>query len=152
MKRLLVLALVALVLGLWAGTNVFPYYFSSQKPLSMASLTGEYDFGDDVGEFLGQPISSIYNQPDLAALPSNVLGSTSSNKRIEVDLTNQRLYAYEGNNKIYDFLISSGLWGKTPTGTFRIWTKLRYTKMEGGKKELRTYYYLPNVPYVIAQF
>lgn len=78
-----------------------------------------------------------------------VLGISDSNKRIEIDLTNQRLYAYEGSNRIYNFLISSGKWGRTPTGSFKIWIKLRSTKMEGGSKALRTYYYLPNVPYVM---
>jgi lipoprotein-anchoring transpeptidase ErfK/SrfK len=57
--------------------------------------------------------------------------------------------AYEGDQQIYNFLISSGKWGRTPTGNFRIWIKLRYTKMEGGSKALNTYYYLPNVPYVM---
>ena len=33
--------------------------------------------------------------------------------------------------------------------TFDIWIKLRYTKMEGGNKDWGTYYYLPNVPYVM---
>jgi lipoprotein-anchoring transpeptidase ErfK/SrfK len=45
-------------------------------------------------------------------------------------------------------LVSTGLpWYPTPTGEFRIWIKLRATKMEGG--EGKYYYYLPNVPYVM---
>lgn len=80
---------------------------------------------------------------------SRVLGQTSGSKRIEIDLANQRIYAYEGGHRVYDFLISSGKWGRTPTGTFRIWIKLRYCKMEGGSRAKRTYYYLPNVPYVM---
>jgi len=52
-----------------------------------------------------------------------------------------------GHNIDYEFLISSGKWARTPIGEFRIWVKLKYTKMEGGKKENNTYYYLPNVPY-----
>ena len=79
-----------------------------------------------------------------------VLGDeTGSNKRIEVDLTNQRLYAYEGDRQIMNVLVSTGKWGRTPTGTYNVWTKLRATKMSGGSKALRTYYYLPNVPYVM---
>ena len=78
-----------------------------------------------------------------------VLGGTNLGKRIEIDLTNQHLYAYEDNQRIYDFLISSGKWGRTPTGNFRIWIKLRYTLMTGGSKLLSTYYYLPNVPYTM---
>lgn len=83
----------------------------------------------------------------------NVLGEADStdpgNKRIEVDLTVQRLYAFEGDKMIYNFLISSGKTGITPNGEFRIWTKIRSAKMSGGSKALGTYYYLPNVPYIM---
>jgi len=78
-----------------------------------------------------------------------VLGSSSKEKRIEIDLTEQKLYAYEGDEKKMSFDISSGKWGRTPTGEFRIWIKLKYTLMTGGSKELGTYYYLPNVPFTM---
>lgn len=71
-------------------------------------------------------------------------------KRIEVDLTRQRLYAYERNAKVFDFVISSGKpWWPTPTGTFYPWIKLKSTRMRGGSVRLGTYYDLPNVPFVI---
>lgn len=71
-------------------------------------------------------------------------------KKVEVDLTHQRLYAFEGERKMYDFPISSGKpWWPTPTGTFKPWTKLRYDRMIGGSRALGTYYDLPNVPYVV---
>jgi lipoprotein-anchoring transpeptidase ErfK/SrfK len=86
----------------------------------------------------------------LAPLPPRkVLGDSTSKKVIYVDLTNQRLYAYEGDNLIYNFLVSTGKWGPTPTGTFNIWGKFRFTKMSGGSALLHTYYYLPNVPFVM---
>src|SRR6266568_572351 len=51
-----------------------------------------------------------------------VLGDTTSNgnKHIYVDLSSQHLYAFEGNNLVYNFLISSGKWYPTPTGDFMI--------------------------------
>ncbi|MEN9524042.1 MAG: hypothetical protein RL536_111, partial [Candidatus Parcubacteria bacterium] len=70
-------------------------------------------------------------------------------KRIEVDLTTQKTYAYEGDRLVYEFTVSTGLWGWTPTGEFTIWTKVRSQLMQGGSKEKGTYYYLPNVPYVM---
>jgi lipoprotein-anchoring transpeptidase ErfK/SrfK len=83
----------------------------------------------------------------------NVLGESDSidpgNKRIEVDLSKQRFYAYEGDKLVYSFLISSGKWGRTPNGDFKIWTKIRSAKMSGGSKLLGDYYYLPNVPYIM---
>jgi len=87
---------------------------------------------------------NLTNLPDL-----QVLGVSTEPKRIQVDLTEQRLYAFEGDRLIFNFIISSGKWGKTPEGVFSIWGKFKYTKMEGGSKTLHTYYYLPNVPYVM---
>jgi len=88
--------------------------------------------------------------PPLANLivSPKVLGTTSpSEKHIEVDLTNQRVFAFEGDRKVYDFPTSTGKWGRTPTGTFHIWTKLKSTLMSGGSGA--TSYYLPNVPWVM---
>ncbi len=92
--------------------------------------------------------------PSLASLQQKrgVLGittGTSEEKRIEVDLTHQKVYAFEGNTKVYEFIISSGKWGRTPTGEFRIWTKVKSQLMKGGDPALGTYYYLPNVPWVM---
>ena len=89
--------------------------------------------------------------PQLASLrqTSRILGVTSAtDKRIEIDLAKQKVYAYEGNNKLFDFTVSTGKWGRTPTGTFRIWAKVRSQLMSGGNQSDGTYYYLPNVPFV----
>ncbi|OGH14644.1 MAG: hypothetical protein A2687_00505 [Candidatus Levybacteria bacterium RIFCSPHIGHO2_01_FULL_38_26] len=113
------------------------------------NLSSNYDENSKTAEFEGKilPLPQALAQNPVVQT-SNVLGA-SSNKRIEIDLTNQRLYAFEGDRKVFDFLVSTGKWGRTPTGTFNIWIKLRYTKMEGGNKALGTYYYLPNVPYTM---
>lgn len=79
-----------------------------------------------------------------------VFAQATAAKRIEINLTSQRLYAFEGNTLIYNFSISSGK-TQTPTvsGTFKPWIKLRYDRMIGGSRALGDYYNLPNVPYVI---
>lgn len=118
-----------------------------QLAINPNAVTGEYDPLDVLGEFYGNQVASAEVVPSVES--TQVLGSTDKPKRIEVDLTAQRLYGFEGDQKVYDFLISSGKWGRTPTGTFKIWGKFRYTKMSGGSKAKRTYYYLPNVPYVM---
>lgn len=100
---------------------------------------------EQYGQFHGSQVTP----PRLASLKmvSRVLGTTSpTDKRIEVDLTHQHLYAFEGNQKVFDFVISSGKWGRTPTGTFYIWVKLKSVLMAGG--EGADAYYLPNVPWV----
>lgn len=81
---------------------------------------------------------------------AKVLGdqtASNDNKWIEVNLTEQKLYMHEGTSIVGSFLISSGRWAPTPTGTFAIWTKMRYVRMTGGNPAIGTYYDLPNVPY-----
>lgn len=81
---------------------------------------------------------------------ARVLSSTSflGERWVEVDLSEQKLTAWEGDKMFLTTSISSGLpWTPTPQGEFKVWIKVRYTKMEGG--EGRYYYYLPNVPYVM---
>jgi lipoprotein-anchoring transpeptidase ErfK/SrfK len=68
--------------------------------------------------------------------------SASSGERwIEVDLAKRHLYAHEGSTIVLDSLVSIGK-PNTPTvrGTFRIYVKLRSTRMRGPG------YNLPNVP------
>ncbi len=78
-----------------------------------------------------------------------VLGAFTGTKHIDVDLANQRVYAYEGDRQVLSFIVSTGKWGRTPTGTFTIWTKVRSQTMSGGDKAAGTYYYLPNIEYVM---
>ncbi|OGM33504.1 hypothetical protein A2803_04900 [Candidatus Woesebacteria bacterium RIFCSPHIGHO2_01_FULL_44_21] len=93
--------------------------------------------------------SLIAPQIAYARTGTQVLAAASPNDRwIEVDLSEQKLRAWDGGSMFLETAVSSGLPGTpTPTGEFRVWVKLRASKMEGG--EGRYYYYLPNVPYVM---
>lgn len=123
------------------------FSLSPQGAIDPDDLISSYDPLSDIAIFDNRPVSIPYS---IARVPEpQVLGELDANKRIEIDLAGQRLYAYEGSQQVFNFLISSGKWGRTPTGIFRIWTKLRYTKMEGGSRLLSTYYNLPNVPYTM---
>lgn len=74
----------------------------------------------------------------------------AAQKRIDVDLTSQKLYAYEENVLKYSFVVSTGKpWWPTPVGEFKPWEKLLSTEMIGGNRFDGTYYDLPNVPYVV---
>lgn len=108
-------------------------------------LTGKYQEGEQ-GVFLGRSVASPTYIADSGVKPS-VLGTTAEKKRIFVDLTTQTLGVYEGDRLVYTFPVSTGKWYDTPTGDYRIWVKLRYTRMEGGSGS--TYYNLPNVPYTM---
>ncbi len=114
-------------------------------------LSGVYDKRAGQAEFEGATLPPPSEIVAVPALPS-VLGNTTLEKRIEVDLSKQRLYAYEGERIVYEFPVSSGKWYPTPTGTFKIWVKLRYTRMSGGDPARGTYYNLPNVPYVMFYY
>lgn len=71
---------------------------------------------------------------------------TTTEKWIDVDLSEQRVVAYEGTNPVNSFIISSGLPGTpTVTGTFRIWAKTPIQDMYGGSRTAGDYYYLPDV-------
>lgn len=140
--------MLVLVLGVFVRAELMRSVGGNIDPVDPQTLNGEYKLGDE-GEYYGQKVLSQYldEQPDDNK--TMVLGDNTVSRRIEIDLTNQRLYAFENEKLIHDFVISSGKWGRTPTGTFRIWGKFKYIKMSGGSKELNTYYYLPNVPYVM---
>ena len=108
------------------------------------------------GEFENQNKAVFLNRTvdfyDTVA--ANALGQTTTGaeKCIEIDLSDQRLYMKEGTNSVGSFLVSTGKWSPTPTGEWRIWTKLRYTRMKGGSKALGTFYDLPNVPYTMYYY
>lgn len=71
---------------------------------------------------------------------------TSSERWIEVDLSEQMAIAYEGTTPVKAFVISTGV-GNTPTvrGTFRIWAKIAMQNMRGGSRAAGTYYHLRDV-------
>lgn len=80
-------------------------------------------------------------EPQIPGLP---LGVGESERWIDVNLSEQRIYAYEGSQLINSFLVSTGTWRyPTVTGTYSIYVKYRYADMSGPG------YYLPNVPYVM---
>lgn len=140
---------------------VFVLYFSSRSFLKETSYgcgpppagaNGKYDPTDLKVIFNNEKVDYqlaelVPNPEALAGQEGAVLGATTDERWIEIDLSEQKLKAHNGDKVDYEFLISSGKWVPTPTGEFRVWVKLKYTKMEGGKKENNTYYYLPNVPY-----
>jgi len=94
-------------------------------------------------EVLADTPTSEYIPPTYSA-PKPGIASTGGARWIDVDLTNQRVSAYEGNTVVNSFIVSTGTWlTPTVTGKYKIWIKLKSTSMSGPG------YYLPNVPYVM---
>ena len=72
------------------------------------------------------------------AMPGRYAG-----RYIDINLSEQTLYAFDGQNQITSFLVSTGKSGyATPTGEFHVYSKSRVTTMDGPG------YYLPGVEWV----
>ena len=69
---------------------------------------------------------------------------TVEDRWIDVDISEQRLTAYEADTPVHTTLVSTGLPNTpTPLGEFRIWIKFRFDDMAGSD------YYIEDVPYVM---
>lgn len=101
------------------------------------------------------PTSTWTPLPTDTPLPSNTprpwptstplySGGGGGVRWIDVNLSQQMVYAYEGNTIVASFLVSTGVAQfPTVTGQYRIYIKLVSTDMSGPG------YYLPNVPYTM---
>lgn len=87
------------------------------------------------------PTAEFALAKQLLELPS---GIGPRERWIEVNLTTQTLNAYEGDDLVRSFVISSGR-PNTPTvvGEFRVWAKVRIQAMSGPG------YYIEDVPWVM---
>jgi len=141
--------IIVLITGVWFWSVRQSEAECANSVSCINELSGKFDESATKGEYMGQAVTAP-QEFAMAESKTAVLGeSTSSNKRIYIDLTNQRLYAKEGDRTVYEFPVSTGKWGRTPTGDFTIWIKLQATRMSGGNKALGTYYNLPNVPWTM---
>lgn len=149
-------ALVVLLFSFFLFREKLGFYLLQEELSSDKKVNEIIALANQPEEFWEEPIFNNqkivldpYELEELAEITSqaqqNVLGEASG-RWIEINLSQQRLYAWEDSNLIYNYLVSTGKWAPTPTGNFRIWIKLAKTKMSGGSKALGTYYYLPNVP------
>lgn len=125
---------------------------SSTEFLSeILSSDGQFDQNPGQAIWFNKPVTqpTDYLADLFKTHPTNILGETAGEKWIDVDLTTQTLRAYQGNQVVYTFPVSSGLpWFPTVTGEFHIWAKVTSQRMVGGSIADGTYYNLPNVPYV----
>lgn len=86
-------------------------------------------------------IAALANGSSIAT--SNIQ-EISQTRRIVIDLSAQRLFAWEGDKLVYSFRVSTGKRSTpTPTGKFRINSKYRINRMRGRG------YDIPDVPYAM---
>ena len=145
--------LAVLVLFLVIG-GLFQWFNNKEKNACANSISCINNLStvienDTQGVFLGNLVT-VPNINLTSEKPvSVVLGAqdTTQPKHIYIDLSAQKLYAYQGTDLYLETLVSTGKWGRTPAGEYRIWVKIRSTRMAGGSGN--DAYNLPNVPYVM---
>ncbi len=80
--------------------------------------------------------------------PVPVVAASGTGKWVDVNLSKQRLVAYEGDVAVFSTAVSTGVSRHpTVTGTFNVYAKYSSQAMTGGSGS--EYYYLPGVPYVM---
>lgn len=95
------------------------------------------------------PTPTITKTPTVTPTPTATHQPTATpplydqtGRWIDINLTTQTLYAYEGDTIVNTFLVSTGMYyTPTLTGQFNIYVKYEYVDMIGPG------YYLPDVPY-----
>ncbi len=101
-----------------------------------------------IGHFSNNGAATLVVMPQTV---SDVSELATSGKTIKVDLSEQRLYAYERGRLVKSFLISSGRKGfDTPVGRFNVFKKRPLVRMSWFYSEGNPNNYdLPNVPSVL---
>ena len=91
------------------------------------------------------PTNALLTTPGATSAPQTLPQVASTGVRwVDVNLTQQKVYAYQGDSIANTFIVSTGTWQyPTVTGQYHIYVKLLYTDMTGPG------YYLPNVPYTM---
>lgn len=103
--------------------------------------------GEEVWYLIGEDqwINQIYVSKVSVTPPP--VGVSAGERWIEVNLFEQSLAAYQGEQMVYATLVSSGLpqWA-TEQGLFQIWMKVGHGKMSGAPARA-DYYFLEDVPW-----
>lgn len=113
------------------GTDINPGFFAYEE-----------DFHSGVNVAVGKINADA--KVDIVTLPGKLKpdGRTNEHRYVRVDLSEQRMYAYEDGYLVNSFLVSTGLSGTpTPPGETRIQRKI-YNHLYSGPG-----YYLPNTLY-----
>lgn len=140
------IAVVALI-GTYIARNYRIARTCANSISCIADVSGEFQTGR-TSTYMGRTVDV---SPQFAHMTTGtqVLGNSTDEKHVYVDLSTQMLTAYNGRTVVMSFPVSTGRWYPTPTGEFRIWVKMRYTHMEGGNQSDGTYYNIYNVPYTM---
>lgn len=105
--------------------------------------------GSVMAERLGIDIAPVPFTPGAVlfdGVANPIPNGPVSEREIEIDLTRQRLIAYQGDKRVYDVSVSTGRWATpTPEGVFPILRRVENEYMAGGVQGTDDYYSLSNV-------
>jgi lipoprotein-anchoring transpeptidase ErfK/SrfK len=125
--------------------TAFPTETPPPPPTEQPTLTAEPTYSGTLSiEYVADTPTPAVPTSAPAATQQQYPARGNGEHWIDVDLSRQMLYAYEGDVVVNSFLVSTGTW-QTPTvtGQYHVYIKLRYADMSGPG------YYLPDVPYVM---
>jgi lipoprotein-anchoring transpeptidase ErfK/SrfK len=118
-----------------------PTDIATEEPASTEVPAATATPGSMVMEIVNDTPTSESSAP-VPAAPGYASGN--GERWIDVDLTNQSVYAYEGDAVVNSFIVSTGTWlTPTVTGQYKVYVKYRSAPMSGPG------YYLPDVPYIM---
>ncbi|WP_374111876.1 L,D-transpeptidase [Phormidium yuhuli] len=95
---------------------------------------------------IAAPMNELDAPPRVAQWIENEIYALRQSQRrwIEINLTGQRLIAWEGDQPVYAIFVSTGGYSTpTPTGVYEIYVKYPEAPMSGPG------YHIPDVPYVM---
>jgi lipoprotein-anchoring transpeptidase ErfK/SrfK len=112
--------------------------FADQKLHRPERLINDwYVRGEDVEVFYGKGERSITTH-----------GATLTQKRIVVDLSDQKMYAYDGETLFMEVSVSTGReLSQTPLGEHKVFQKMPSRYMQGPNPGVSAFYDLPGVPW-----
>lgn len=123
----------------WPATNKLVFTPSEpwdfETPVTVRLLSGTNSLRGKSGSFIEGDVASSF--------------TTGIYKRIDVNLSEQRLTLLEGGTPVFTCLVSSGKSGySTPTGNYRIYSKNWVAPM-GSAEGAAEPYYISDVPFVM---
>jgi hypothetical protein len=93
----------------------------------------------------GEDVEVFYRKGEQTILKN---GTSFTNKRIVVDLSDQKMYAYEGDELYMEVSVSTGReLSETPIGEHKVFQKLPSRYMQGPNPLVDSFYDLPGVPW-----
>lgn len=133
--------------------NGLVFKVSNKKADSLGNIWYKVQFEDVrypervLGDwYIPQNVARSFTDVGEEEIPYN--SKIESDQRIIISLSEQKLYAYEGENLVMQVLVSTGFnLTPTPVGVFKVFIKTPSRYMQAPQLNVTDYYDLPGVPW-----